>query len=342
MNATPSPGAACSVTGCPNFARTRGLCNGHYKRLRKHGDVQADVPLPQEPVKPPCSIPGCGGKVLARGWCAKHYNAWTAHGDPLVNLQVRRTEHPCSVDGCENPWRALGLCSSHYTRLQVLGDIRANVPLRAYSVGRTEICSVDGCMRVSHAKGLCSMHYTQARLEQIRQEPCVIPECPRPRYSADGWCIPHYRRWKDYGDPLGGPPPQSPHSPNPRPCDAASPEYQRNHRRVRVARGPAWLQVCEHCGGRAWDWATTHGRSGAGPADFMPLCKSCHHRYDGLTWPVMRGEAHGNAKLTDAAVRDIRARRAFGERVTVMAREYGVTPESIWNVIKFRTWKHVA
>jgi hypothetical protein len=342
MNATPPRGCPCSVPGCPNSARTRGLCNGHYKRLRKHGDVQAGVPLPQEPAKPSCSVPGCGELVLARGWCAKHYNAWKAHGDPLVNLHAR-TEGPCSVPGCDNPWRAQGLCGSHYTRLRTRGDALASVPLRTYNSGSPQACTVAECARDVKAKGLCEMHYTRARLERIRQEPCVIPDCPHPQYSVEhGWCIPHYQRWQDYGDPLEGPPLRSKNASNPKHNVTASPEYLRNHHRVRTVRGKAWLQVCEHCGGRAWDWATIHGRSGADPTDFMPLCKKCHHVYDGLTWPVMRGEAHGMAKLTEAAVRDIRARYASGERTIVMADEYDVTQASILNVINFRTWKHVA
>lgn len=343
MNATPFPGDPCSVTGCLNSARTRGLCNGHYKRLRKHGDVHAGGPIPQEPAKPPCSIPGCDGKVLARGWCAKHYNAWKAHGDPLVNLQVSRVEHPCSVPGCDNPWRSQGLCSSHYNRLRLHGDAKADVPLKEHHFGGSLICSVDGCEQVSKANGLCGTHYTRERLTRLGQEPCVILECSRPRYSVErGLCIPHYRRWQDYGDPLEGPPLRSKNSPDPKHNVAASPEYLRNHHRVRTVRGKAWLQKCAHCGGRAWDWATIHGRSGADPSDFMPLCKKCHHVYDGLTWPLVQGEAHGMSKLTEAAVRDIRARYAAGERTIVMGAEYNVTQASILNAINRRTWKHVA
>lgn len=39
----------CSVDGCDGFTgvpgTARGLCGAHYNRLRKHGDVLADVPL---------------------------------------------------------------------------------------------------------------------------------------------------------------------------------------------------------------------------------------------------------------------------------------------------------
>lgn len=35
----------CSVDGCGNGSRARGLCPGHYARLRSHGDVMAGIPL---------------------------------------------------------------------------------------------------------------------------------------------------------------------------------------------------------------------------------------------------------------------------------------------------------
>lgn len=38
-----SPG--CSVEGCERAAYAKGLCAGHYQRLRLKGEVQDDVPL---------------------------------------------------------------------------------------------------------------------------------------------------------------------------------------------------------------------------------------------------------------------------------------------------------
>jgi hypothetical protein len=39
----------CEVGGCSRVHYARGLCNSHYIRLRKYGDVQADKPLPLVP-----------------------------------------------------------------------------------------------------------------------------------------------------------------------------------------------------------------------------------------------------------------------------------------------------
>jgi hypothetical protein len=39
----------CTVNGCDRPARTRGYCDGHYRRWRDCGDVYAEVPLGAAP-----------------------------------------------------------------------------------------------------------------------------------------------------------------------------------------------------------------------------------------------------------------------------------------------------
>lgn len=56
---------------------------------------------------------------------------------------------------------------------------------------------------------------------------------------------------------------------------------------------------------------------------------------------VSIGEKHGNAKLTDDAVRSIRLRRQSGEPLPSIAADFGVTKQLIWNIVKLRGWKHV-
>ncbi len=64
----------CSVTTCERQPRTAGYCGAHYKRLREHGDVHADVPVKvyPEPAKI-CSRPGCAKAVKSRGLCWRHH-----------------------------------------------------------------------------------------------------------------------------------------------------------------------------------------------------------------------------------------------------------------------------
>jgi len=57
----------------------------------------------------------------------------------------------------------------------------------------------------------------------------------------------------------------------------------------------------------------------------------------------LRGIKHHNAKLNDAAVRDIRARYAAGGvTLEALASEYGVTFSNIGMVIRGDTWQHIS
>lgn len=54
------------------------------------------------------------------------------------------------------------------------------------------------------------------------------------------------------------------------------------------------------------------------------------------------GENKALAKLTDAAVIEIRRRSRAGEYRKVLAREFGVSPATISNVALGQTWTHIA
>lgn len=55
-----------------------------------------------------------------------------------------------------------------------------------------------------------------------------------------------------------------------------------------------------------------------------------------------RGEAHGMAKLTEEAVREVRRRHAEGGiSFGGLAREFGVSPDAIAFVIRRKTWAHI-
>src|SRR5215472_13208841 len=74
--------------------------------------------------------------------------------------------------------------------------------------------------------------------------------------------------------------------------------YHLNHRLVNKMRGPAKLQVCEHCGLRqAEDWATLKGLDSEKElvdpnAGFAPLCRRCHRAYDETSPKWWLGKHH--------------------------------------------------
>lgn len=54
-----------------------------------------------------------------------------------------------------------------------------------------------------------------------------------------------------------------------------------------------------------------------------------------------RGSRVGTAKLTDEAVRKIRAARAGGETLAVLAARFGVTEKNVSLIARRETWRHV-
>lgn len=54
-----------------------------------------------------------------------------------------------------------------------------------------------------------------------------------------------------------------------------------------------------------------------------------------------RGERVYGAELTESAVREIRERFRAGETCAAMAAAYGVSPSTLENIVRRRTWRHV-
>jgi len=65
----------CSVDGCSRPARSRELCERHYKRQWRYGS-------PEEPLKPLCSVLACERRATVKGWCQRHYMRNKRHGNP--------------------------------------------------------------------------------------------------------------------------------------------------------------------------------------------------------------------------------------------------------------------
>lgn len=114
------PERMCSIDDCERQCYSRGWCNLHYQRWRKHGD-----PLGSAPKGPSdCAVDGCDRPHEARGWCNVHYARWWRHGDPLADGRAPGVEQTaCSVDGCDQPVhiKSRGWCSAHYQRWRKRG-----------------------------------------------------------------------------------------------------------------------------------------------------------------------------------------------------------------------------
>jgi hypothetical protein len=74
--------ATCCVDGCERPKRSPGvaLCNAHYFRKRRTGDVGTPTIWDRTPT--PCPVESCPRQIVTHGYCQKHYRRWRKHRDP--------------------------------------------------------------------------------------------------------------------------------------------------------------------------------------------------------------------------------------------------------------------
>ena len=176
----------CLVEWCARTPSGRGLCNAHYQRSRRGGDMDAPIrSMLRVKRQPTCTHPGCDFEYHSNGYCALHWSRWRVGGDmdaPRVERRRRGAPPvPCSVSGCVRGSDSRGMCSKHY--------------LKWYAKSRKVFCSVPSCGGRLHAKGLCQSHYSielsfgitaqeWERIFQGQRERCAVCALPLTRAQA--------------------------------------------------------------------------------------------------------------------------------------------------------------
>ena len=120
----------CCIDSCERNVYARELCQPHYKRLQRHGDVFADLPIGRP--RRGCSVPNCGLPCDGRGLCHGHYQRWQRTGDVQEEIPLSRRRQPetCTAEDCERPAHAKGYCATHYKRAVKHGDVHDDLPIR--------------------------------------------------------------------------------------------------------------------------------------------------------------------------------------------------------------------
>ena len=120
----------CSVETCDRAVYAKGLCNAHYRRQLRHGDVFAHVPIGRSART--CSVEGCEERVDSDGWCHGHYQRRLRTGDVQAEIPLGRRRQPetCTVERCDRATFAKGYCPTHYKRALKHGDALGDVPIR--------------------------------------------------------------------------------------------------------------------------------------------------------------------------------------------------------------------
>jgi hypothetical protein len=114
----------CSVDGCerPRYARQE-LCEAHYRRKRRTGDISEDRPIGGVSLRP-CTVEGCPNISTERDLCHGHYLRLIRVGDVRADRPLgRRVNDMCIVDGCERPavnlaLRILAGSEGHWTTIE--------------------------------------------------------------------------------------------------------------------------------------------------------------------------------------------------------------------------------
>lgn len=93
---------------CERDAQSLGWCYTHYARWRKHGDVQAHIPIMRKggkmcPPLPRCAHPPCSKDAVVGGYCHGHY-ARSEHGRPMDGRRAARPSRYIDKHGYAHIW----------------------------------------------------------------------------------------------------------------------------------------------------------------------------------------------------------------------------------------------
>lgn len=91
--------STCSVVNCDRKVRARGICEGHYTRLRKKGDVLAHVPLKKKNKGLKCAVDLCVADARCLGYCEAHYQRLRNHGSLSEGVPVKAVRAVDAGDG---------------------------------------------------------------------------------------------------------------------------------------------------------------------------------------------------------------------------------------------------
>lgn len=136
----------CKVDQCLKISVAHGLCDRHYRRLRKYGDLSETHYT-----------------LIACSQCKENFEWPIRNGKKIYcssACQRKAYQHrlgPCQVDGCDRLIvnRKTNLCSMHYERLKNNGSVEI---LRRKPAKNVK-CSIEECDRLSIARQLCTQHY---------------------------------------------------------------------------------------------------------------------------------------------------------------------------------------
>jgi hypothetical protein len=126
----------CKDTECNNKSVSKGYCDKHYRRFKKHGDSKS---VHKHTYKI-CLDDECRENAISKGYCDKHYRRFKKTG----TSKTVQKKQICKVDGCEGKHLAKSLCYTHYwmNAKKVTIDDKADMLIKNHN-GACDICGTD-------------------------------------------------------------------------------------------------------------------------------------------------------------------------------------------------------
>ncbi len=113
--------------------------------------------------KQKCKVPGCSNDARTRMMCPKHYRRFLLYGDPEIQVKATKgSKTLCKVPGCSSPVQSHELCSKHYRRFKKYGSTDSSVLKKSASGSLQKLqCKHEGCTRPPESSKhmLCSKHW---------------------------------------------------------------------------------------------------------------------------------------------------------------------------------------
>lgn len=106
----------CTVEGCGEKHLSGGLCNKHYRRMRRHGTVDLPEGVSERLAGRGCKVEGCTNQHDSLGYCAVHAYYIRKYGQIQEPKVVHDGTQGCVVEGCDKPHASNGFCHGHHER----------------------------------------------------------------------------------------------------------------------------------------------------------------------------------------------------------------------------------